>query len=151
MNSITVLYCTVYSSVLYSTLLYREEWDIPLAKLRKGLMAGVRLNVFFPGFPTLKHIRHTAMLLQKAGVKVFEQISRGENMMLSIEQQDRPEVREVARALLGSEVWVGWPHLVEAKVVAVQANTLHIDSKGEAKGGDFDRLSRAIKTQYSRR
>ena len=96
-------------------LVKREDWDVPIHKLNKGLMEGVKLDVFFPGFPTLKHIRHTAEL-RKAGVRVFEQSSRGENMMLSLEPQGRPDVREVARALLGREVWVGWPHLVEAKV-----------------------------------
>ena len=49
-------------------------------------MAGVKLDVFFPGFPTLKHIRHSARL-HKAGVRVFEQSSRGENMLLALEPQ----------------------------------------------------------------
>ena len=80
---------------------------MPIHKLNKGLMAGVKLDVFFPGFPTLKHIRHTARLV-KTGVRVFEQTSRGESMMLALQ--------EVGRALLESEVWVGWPHMVEAKV-----------------------------------
>ena len=39
-----------------------------------GLMDGVRLDVFFPGFPTLKHIPHTAKL-KASGVRVFEQVS----------------------------------------------------------------------------
>ena len=52
---------------------FREEWNVPIEKLRKGLMAGAKLDVFFPGFPTLKHIRHQAKL-QKTGVKVFEQV-----------------------------------------------------------------------------
>ena len=94
---------------------HRAEWEVPIHKLNKGLMAGVKLDVFFPGFPTLKHIRHTARLV-KTGVRVFEQTSRGESMMLALQEQGRSEVREVGRALLESEVWVGWPHLVEAKV-----------------------------------
>ena len=47
--------------------------------------------------------------------------------MLTLLEQGRPEVRGVAEALLGLEVWVGWPHLVEAKVVAVQSSKLYID------------------------
>ena len=43
----------------------------------------------------------------------------GENMILSLLDQGRPEVRDVAAALVGSEVWVGWPHLVEAKVIII--------------------------------
>ena len=51
--------------------------------------------------------------------------------MLTLLEQGRPEVRGVAEALLGLEVWVGWPHLVEAKVVAVQSSKLYIDQSGE--------------------
>ena len=130
---------------------WRKEWDVPIPQLRKGLMEGVKLDVFFPGFPTLKHIRHTARL-QKAGVRVFEQSSRGENMMLSLEPQGRPDIREVAKALLGSEVWVGWPHLVEAKVLAVQGQGVFIDANGEKKdNGDFERQARSIESHYSGR
>ena len=93
----------------------RDQWDVPINKLKKGLMAGAKLDVFFPGFPTLKHIKHVAQL-HKSSVRVFEQASRGDNMILSLLDQGRPEVRDVAQALIGSEVWVGWPHLVEAKV-----------------------------------
>merc|ERR1719500_1585981 len=94
---------------------WREAWDVPISKLRKGLMAGVKLDVFFPGFPTLKHIRHSARL-HKAGVRVFEQSSRGGNMLLAL----------------------------EAKVVAVQGQGVTIDAKGESQGGDFDKLARGI-------
>ena len=96
----------------------RDEFDVPVERLKKGLMDGVKLNVFFPGFPTLKHIPHTAALKQEA-VKVFEQNSRGFNMMLLLEDQGRPDIREVASELLGKEIWVAWPHMVEAKVVGV--------------------------------
>jgi hypothetical protein len=42
---------------------------VPISRLRKGLMAGVKLGTFFPGFPTLQHINHTAFL-KKAQVLV---------------------------------------------------------------------------------
>jgi hypothetical protein len=42
--------------------IWREEWEVPENRLRKGLLQEVRLDVFFPGFPTLKHINHTARL-----------------------------------------------------------------------------------------
>ena len=29
------------------------------SKLKKGLCPGVKLSVYFPGFPTMKHIPHT--------------------------------------------------------------------------------------------
>ena len=81
------------------------------------------------GFPTLKHIKHVAQL-HKSSVRVFEQASRGDNMILSLLDQGRPEVRDVAQALIGSEVWVGWPHLVEAKVRFVVEIISNLEWKG---------------------
>ena len=77
-------------------------------------------------------------------------------MILSLLDQGRPEVGEVGQALIGSEVWVGWPHLVEAKVVAVQSQSTYIDAGGEkpppsSDGQGFGRLAHSIKSQYSNR
>ena len=47
------------------SLVEREEWEVPRHRLRKGLMEGVKLDVYFPGFPTLKHIRHTGHLARQ--------------------------------------------------------------------------------------
>ncbi|XP_051172121.1 5'-3' exoribonuclease 1 isoform X3 [Leptopilina boulardi] len=99
-------------------LVNREEILVPREKLVKGLYPGVKLSVYFPGFPTLQHIEHTASL-QKAKVKVFEQPSRGENMMLKITPKQKPDLADVANEILGKSIFVGWPHLIEALVVAV--------------------------------
>ena len=109
----------------------REEFEVPIEKLKKGLMSGVRLDVYFPGFPTLKHIPHRAKP-SKEGVKVFEQSSRGENMMLYIEDQGNPNLEEVANQLLNQEIWVSWPHMVEAKVVSIsnQHHTYALTKEG---------------------
>jgi hypothetical protein len=48
-------------------------------------------------------------------VKVFEQASQGSSMILQIVDQGKPDVKEVATELLGHSIYVGWPHLVEAK------------------------------------
>ena len=80
---------------------WRREWDVAIRDLKKGLMDGVRLDVFFPGFPTLKHIPHTAKL-STAGVRVFEQPSRGQNTLLALKGQGKPNVKDVAQELLGS-------------------------------------------------
>ncbi|KAM8952222.1 5'-3' exoribonuclease 1 isoform 2-T2 [Pelodytes ibericus] len=82
--------------------------------------------LYFCGFPTLKHIKHKYSL-KKAGVQVFQQSSRGENMILEIlfDEEAAMDVEHVASAVLGKSVFVNWPHLEEARVVAV--------SDGEAK------------------
>ncbi|XP_028647913.1 5'-3' exoribonuclease 1 isoform X2 [Erpetoichthys calabaricus] len=76
--------------------------------------------LYFCGFPTLKHIKHS-FFLKKAGVQVFQQSSRGENMMLEITLNDQKELisDDVASLVLGKSVFVNWPHLEEARVVAV--------------------------------
>ncbi|KAM3932204.1 5'-3' exoribonuclease 1 isoform 3-T3 [Leptodactylus fuscus] len=77
--------------------------------------------LYFCGFPTLKHIKHT-FSLKKTGVQVFQQSSRGENMILEIvvdEDSEDNEVENVASDVLGKSVFVNWPHLEEARVVAV--------------------------------
>ena len=55
------------------TPVWREEWEVAVDKLKHGLMAGVKLDVFFPGFPTLAHIPHVAKV-KASGVRVFEQV-----------------------------------------------------------------------------
>lgn len=49
-------------------LIDRQEILVPVGKLVKGLCKGVRLSIYYPGFPTLLHIPHTATL-EKAKVK----------------------------------------------------------------------------------
>ena len=81
-------------------------------------------------------------------------------MILRLEEQVTKQVADVAQALIGCEVWVGWPHLVEAKVIAVQSHSAYFDSTGERgaptvndKEGQqsFNKLSNTIKTNYSNR
>ncbi|XP_035384237.1 5'-3' exoribonuclease 1 isoform X2 [Electrophorus electricus] len=79
-----------------------------------------RSALYFCGFPTLQHIRHK-FYKKKSGVVVFQQSSRGENMMLDIlcSQQREAVVEDIAALVLGKSVFVNWPHLEEARVVVV--------------------------------
>lgn len=53
-------------------------------------------------------------------MKVFDQASRSENMILNIikEPMDQ-DLETIAQKLLGRIVYVNWPHLTEAKVLAL--------------------------------
>ncbi|XP_039732409.1 5'-3' exoribonuclease 1 isoform X2 [Pteropus medius] len=76
---------------------------------------------YFCGFPTLKHIKHK-FFLKKSGVQVFQQSSRGENMMLEIlvgAESAELSIENVASSVLGKSVFVNWPHLEEARVVGI--------------------------------
>ncbi|XP_067006470.2 5'-3' exoribonuclease 1 [Anabrus simplex] len=141
----------------------REEIYVEPSKLVRGLCPGVKLDVYFPGFPTLKHIPHTASL-EKKKVKVFEEPSRGDNMILRIVNQDKPDLKEIAQQLLGKTIFVDWPHLLEAKVLAVSSKELRYTSVEsdstpnfvveELKGnsaGLFDTFRNSIRERYMNR
>ncbi|KAJ8271161.1 hypothetical protein GJAV_G00123430 [Gymnothorax javanicus] len=94
-----------------------DAWHVPLDSVVKRAKPG---SLYFCGFPTLKHIRHT-FCKKKAGVVVFQASSRGENTILEIthDQEREPECDDVAALVLGKSVFVHWPHLEEARIVAV--------------------------------
>ncbi|XP_042521640.1 5'-3' exoribonuclease 1 isoform X2 [Dipodomys spectabilis] len=96
-----------------------DAWHIDINKSK--LTNVDQKALYFCGFPTLKHIKHK-FFLKKSGVQVFQQSSRGENMMLEIlvnAESDEPSIENVASSVLGKSVFVNWPHLEEARVVAV--------------------------------
>ncbi|XP_071070656.1 5'-3' exoribonuclease 1 isoform X3 [Dasypus novemcinctus] len=96
-----------------------DAWRIDINKNKTTKIDQKAL--YFCGFPTLKHIKHK-YFLKKNGVQVFQQSSRGENMMLEIlinAESDELSIENVASSVLGKSVFVNWPHLEEARVVAV--------------------------------
>ncbi|KAL7641450.1 UNVERIFIED_CONTAM: hypothetical protein RMT77_007321 [Armadillidium vulgare] len=99
---------------------WREEWDIHPTKIIKGLLPNLNLDVYYPGFPHLQYIKHT-FEKKEAGVKVFQQDSRGINFILKIEKSEPPNVFDLLKKILGKSIFVNWPHLLEAKVVAVSS------------------------------
>lgn len=136
---------------------WRDELNVEKKDLIKGLWPGVKLDVYYPGFPTMKHIPHKAKL-EKRDVHVFDQPSRGENMILSIENQGKPDPEEVATHLLGKSIFVAWPHLVEARVYSVSnhefnlslATSGHVNKERQSTDGSdtWSRQVQAIKRQY---
>uniref|UniRef100_A0A0A9XX62 5'-3' exoribonuclease 1 n=1 Tax=Lygus hesperus TaxID=30085 RepID=A0A0A9XX62_LYGHE len=71
--------------------IYKEVWSdelyIPKNKVIKGLYPGAGEAQAY-GFPTLKHVPFTAKL-REGKVRVFEQPSRGSNMLLFIEDRNK--------------------------------------------------------------
>lgn len=94
-----------------------DAWRVPLDTIICRIDQSA---LYFCGFPTLQHINHK-FYKRKNGVVVFQQSSRGENMILEIlpSQQGEPVQEDVAALVLGKCVFVNWPHLEEARVVAV--------------------------------
>ncbi|XP_076018261.1 5'-3' exoribonuclease 1 [Genypterus blacodes] len=94
-----------------------DAWQVALDHVSKQVD---RSALYFCGFPTLQHIRHK-FYKKKGGVVVFQQSSRGENMILDIvpTQDGEPVCDDVAALTMGKSVFVNWPHLEEARVIAV--------------------------------
>lgn len=87
------------------------------------------------GFPTFGTLPHSASLM--AGkVNVFGHISRKRSLIVRLELDDEqdinPSAQSVAKQLLGKVVYVRWPYLTEAKVIAVE------DLKCEIRGMIFN-------------
>ncbi|CAB4069796.1 5'-3' exoribonuclease 2,5'-3' exoribonuclease 1,5'-3' exoribonuclease 2 homolog [Lepeophtheirus salmonis] len=103
-----------YASI---TEIKREEWYVPYNKLNLGLMKSVKLNVYFPGFPTLQHLPHTARI-HCTGVCVFETPSIENSCIISLNKNsDKPDLNSICEQYLGKTIWVSWPHMKEALVV----------------------------------
>ncbi|XP_063162715.1 5'-3' exoribonuclease 1 isoform X1 [Candoia aspera] len=96
-----------------------DAWHVDIADNKITELDTERL--YFCGFPTLKHINHK-FGLRKNGVQVFQQNSHGENMLLEItvaEDSEELSIEKVASLVLGKSIFVNWPHLEEARAVAV--------------------------------
>uniref|UniRef100_S4RDG8 5'-3' exoribonuclease 1 n=1 Tax=Petromyzon marinus TaxID=7757 RepID=S4RDG8_PETMA len=88
-------------------------------------------TLFYPGFPTLKQIPHK-FYFKKAGVTVFQHKSRGESIILEVlPKNNEMATEELAATLLGRPVFVNWPHLEEALVVAVADFKIKLSVQGE--------------------
>ncbi|XP_028282686.1 5'-3' exoribonuclease 1 isoform X2 [Parambassis ranga] len=94
-----------------------DAWQVPLDHISRHVDHS---TLYFCGFPTLKHIKHK-FYKKKMGVVVFQQSSRDENMILDIlpSEDGEPICEDVAAEVLGKPVFVNWPHLEEARIVAV--------------------------------
>lgn len=96
-----------------------------------GPCEGALQDYYFPGFPTMRHLQHSA-ILKPGRIKVFEQPSRSESMIIKI---DEPlldvDLSTLASMFMDKIVYVGWPHLREAKVIGVSDNTAKIDRYGK--------------------
>lgn len=99
-----------------------NTFDLPTIEgldIHVGLMSGVKLGeAALAGFPSLKTLPHSGKL-DLHGVNIFQQDSRNESMVVEIHDAVTRSKAEAAKALLGRKVFVGYPFLLEAKVVRV--------------------------------
>ncbi|XP_026838294.1 5'-3' exoribonuclease 1 [Drosophila erecta] len=110
-------------------------------------------HVFFPGFPTMQHLPFD-FELRHDRVKVFEQVSRNQNMVLKPRKRQLEDTLEaVAGQYLEQVVHIGWPHLVKAKVVRVATRDQRVDEEGIAQNDSrrFDSECKMLEEHFTTR
>ncbi|XP_033150232.1 5'-3' exoribonuclease 1 [Drosophila busckii] len=87
-------------------------------------------HVFFPGFPTMKHLAFDYEL-RHGRIRVFEQPSRNLSMVLLPKKRALPDtLTAVASQYLEQVVHIGWPHLIKAKVESVATRSQIVSKEG---------------------
>ncbi|MEQ2267147.1 5'-3' exoribonuclease 1, partial [Xenotaenia resolanae] len=79
-SSMPQLFPNIVHCHVREVLIPMNAWHVPLDHVSKRVD---RSSVYFCGFPTLHHIKHK-FYKKKSGVVVFQQSSRGENMILDL-------------------------------------------------------------------
>ncbi|CCG82598.1 putative Exonuclease Kem1 [Taphrina deformans PYCC 5710] len=91
-------------------------------QLTRGLTEGVVLGAdSLAGFPSLHTLPFTGAL-DFHGINVFQRDSKNETMVITLDNmqaQTHTKTEDFARERIGKSVFVGWPYLKEAQVVAV--------------------------------
>jgi len=100
-----------------------EPYDLPTLDglhLVQGLCDGVLLGAeSLAGFPSLKTLHHHATLGYH-GVNIHGTESRNKSMIIHVKNPyEDKKTQEVAEAMIGQRVFIGWPFLQEGKVTAV--------------------------------
>lgn len=100
-----------------------------------GLLDGVKTGVhMMAGFPTLKSIPHTAKLTN-ANLVVFQQPTRSESMVLTLENEfENISPEQFAQLYCDKIVYANWPYLREYKVVYVTDSLMRYE-KSRISGG----------------
>ncbi|XP_001849256.2 5'-3' exoribonuclease 1 [Culex quinquefasciatus] len=134
--------------------IYRDDLYVPENKLVLGPSKGAILDGYIKGFPTMKHLKYHG-ILKEIRVKVFNFPSRNASMVVAIDKEgDDKSTAQLAQELLGSIVYVSWPHLTEAKVVKVaDAKTVYEKDREERPNNEkfFGTCVKAIVEHHSNR
>lgn len=114
-----------------------EAYDLPTLEgglsLVKGLLPGVLLGKdAISGFPSLNTTSHTGTL-GFHGVNVFQSDSRKETMVIQIDNSyDGMTSEQIAQAVVGKRIYVGYPYLREAFVDSISDELFNyqVDDQG---------------------
>lgn len=129
-------------------------------QFRVGLMDDVKLNAeALAGFPSLATLPFNAVL-GFHGVSVFQQESRNQSVVVTLEDTEIRANVKAAKMKVGQRCYVGYPFLQEAKIVRVSEAEFnytlengHVVQRGNSprEMEDFKRKAEWIERHYSKR
>ncbi|CAC35856.3 5'-3' exoribonuclease 1 [Caenorhabditis elegans] len=97
----------------------QDSFRIPRSQVKWGLLPNVKMDVYFPGFPTMKHLSHLGEL-RFANCNIFGMASRKESMVLKVEnERAHTDIIELGSELCDEEVCIDWPILKVAKIDSI--------------------------------
>lgn len=105
--------------------MYRDDIYVHPSRLNKGLCKNVNMSLYHTHFPTLKHLKFTHKI-EMAKVKVFQQPSRNESVIVRLQKTQLPSLKQVADQILGKTILINYPHLVEIRVQAISTKDCRI-------------------------
>jgi 5'-3' exonuclease len=145
-----------------------QQYELPSIEglsYRVGLLEGAKVGTHaLAGFPSL-HILPYRGHLEQAGVTVFQQASKNDSMIITLQNEyDERKTEDIGREKIGKKIYFGWPYLREGKVLAVSDNLFRYEyvtigegtklapiSHGPAQLAEFERNSTRIEENYSKR
>ncbi|KAK7056414.1 exonuclease II Exo2 [Paramarasmius palmivorus] len=109
---------------LYRCMCKMEVFDLPTLDglhLVPGLRDGVSLGKnALAGFPSLNTLPHAGVVIGYHHVNVHGTESRNKSVVVNIANvYENRKSEDIARELVGTRVWIGWPFLREGMAVAI--------------------------------
>jgi 5'-3' exoribonuclease 1 len=132
---------------------------------RVGLLPGAKVGIHaLAGFPSLHTLPYRGHL-EQAGVTVFQQASKNDSMVITLQNLfEGQKTESLAHSKIGKKIFFGWPYLREGKVVAVSDNLFRYEvvsvgstskvvpiAHGPGQLVEFERDSNRIEENYSKR
>ena len=133
-----------------------ENHSVSNISFKPELIPGTQIP--YPGFPSLNVLPIENVELRNAGVNCFGFPSKYPNMILTMHTLPQmPGAVQLAENLIGRNIFVNWPMMHEAKVVAVSDSTCEVrKTKGKSKTRNlsppeverWNSVSEMMKEQY---
>lgn len=125
------------------------QFQLPLDKIRKGISKKIKLQTHFFGFPSLKFLKFTAKIKNEK-VRVFETVSRQDNVILKLESVDENSGHNLIQ-YLDKNIYFNWPYPKESRLVSIfDGEFLHSVQKNDKitkkrlTGKDLDQHNESI-------